>query len=177
MPAPESAATLAPPISCRRVSFTLSPGTGIDKHEVLQDAIEALLDLAVGQRRRDVLAHGVQTARVVPGVEDVPEIGILVHGVDTRDDPRRLDRPAQVGEARDRRLRDLLAVRVLFDAGRDLRAPGVAAKVDVHLAASGLGPDEERQVAAVLVDREARPTRAAETDGGADRAGQWIGHP
>src|SRR5437588_4705979 len=57
-------------------------GRGADQDEVPQDSVQVRDDLRVGERLRDVLADRVEAAPVLPGVEDVPEVGVPVHRVD-----------------------------------------------------------------------------------------------
>src|SRR5437879_8582489 len=80
MPAAPIAPAPAPARNCFRVS-RMSAGR-LDEHQVAQHAMEVGDHLRVGERQGDVLAELVQVTAVVPGVEDVPEIGVLVDGVD-----------------------------------------------------------------------------------------------
>ncbi len=129
----------------------------------------------VVERRRDVLADRVEPARVVPGEQQVPLVGVLVHRVHRRRDPGRPHGPGRVGEARDVHGVVLAVHRVDLAADRDLRAARIAAQVDVELAAgrpaSGLLPHERLEVAAIGADGiDVVPAVA-------DRADQRIGQP
>src|SRR6266542_2127918 len=77
-----------------------------------------------------------------PEIEEMPLVGIPVHGVER--DPRAADllRSLAVGEARQRLPHLLLADLLRGHAGRNSGAVRVSAQVDVDFAASALEPDE-----------------------------------
>ena len=64
----------------------------LDQHERAQLALQVRDDLAVGERRRDVLGQRVQRPVVAPREQDVPLIGVLVDRVERRRDPVRARR-------------------------------------------------------------------------------------
>src|SRR4029453_16421769 len=60
-PATPSAPAAAAPSSCPLVSFMEAPlRRGLDDGRGLDEAVEVAHDLVEGERRRDVLAHGVE---------------------------------------------------------------------------------------------------------------------
>src|ERR1700741_3372292 len=109
MPPATSAEPAAPASSCRRVRRTLLPARP-DDDEVGEHAIEGLAHFAVTERRRDMLADGVERTAVPPGVQDVPLIGVLVHVEDGRGQAAGADSAPGIAEARDQVA--LLRVRV-----------------------------------------------------------------
>src|SRR6266540_4742575 len=170
MPAAPSAPAAAPASACLLVRRTLLLCRW-DEHETPEDAVEVAPHLSIAQRRRDVLAHGVQRAFVPPRVQDVPLIGVLVDVEDRCDQTRGAHRAGGIAEARD----ELPALRVGVLAFRYPSTPRIATEVHVQLttrrAGAGLLPDPAHQVAAVaahLVDVvPAAP----------DRAVQRVRHP
>ena len=73
---------------------------GLDQDEGVQLLLQVRHDLRVVERRRDVLAQRVEPARVAPGEQHVPLVGVLVHRVHRRRDPGRAHGAVRVGEAR-----------------------------------------------------------------------------
>src|SRR6266540_4518607 len=148
MPAAPSALAAAPASTCLRVRRTLRLGR-LDEDEAAQDAVEIAPHLPVAQRRRDVLARGVQRARMAPGVEHVPLIGVLVDVVHGRGDAGGAYLAGGVAEAGDRSA--ILGVGV--HAFRYMSTVRIAAQVHVLLSArraeSRLLPDPAHQVATV----------------------------
>src|SRR6266540_6285501 len=151
MPPAPTAPAAAPASSCRRVRRT-SGRRRPDEDEAAQDPVERLPHLAVGERWRDVLAHGVQRTVVPPGVEHVPLVGVLVDVEDRRDDATRTHRSAAVAEAGDQPA----LLRIGVDTSRYRSTSRIAAQVHVLLSAGrswpGLLPDPAHQVAAVTAD-------------------------
>src|SRR5205807_948782 len=151
MPAPPSAPAAAPASTCLRVRRTRLLRR-VDEDEAAQHVVEVLPHLPIGERRRDVLTHGVERSRVAPGVEHVPLVGVLVDVVDHRGDSRFAHLPARVAEAWDQ----LAGVRVGVHALRYANTVRIAAQVHVLLAAGGAWagflPYPAHEVAAVLAD-------------------------
>src|SRR6266511_4018607 len=148
MPAALSAPAAAPARACLRVS-RISACPWADEHEAPQHPVEIAARLRVRDRRRDVLAHGVQRAATAPCVEDVPLVRVLIDGVDRGVDAVRTDVAARVAEARD----PLALLRVRVDALRNRSTSRIAAQVHVQLAAGGararLLPDPALEIAPV----------------------------
>src|SRR5215212_8823966 len=121
MPVAPTALAAAPASACLRVSFIALRG-GLDADERPELALQVRDDLAVRERRREVLRQRVQRAAVAPREQDVPLVSVLVDRVQRRDDAVRADGPARVAEARNRAL-------VLATAGalRDRRRARIAA--------------------------------------------------
>src|SRR6266487_3581503 len=99
MPAALSAPAAAPARACLRVS-RISACPWADEHEAPQHPVEIAARLRVRDRRRDMLADGVQRAAMAPSVEDVPLVGVLIDGVHRRVDAVRTDVTVRVAEAR-----------------------------------------------------------------------------
>src|SRR5919204_4531297 len=112
MPAALSAPAAAPASACLRVRRTLACPRK-DEDEAAQNPVEVPARLPVRDRRRHMLAHGVQRAAVAPRVEDVPLIRVLIDGVDGRGDAVRANPAVRIAEALDQPARARIGVDAL----------------------------------------------------------------
>ena len=99
------------------------------EYEALEQPLQVLDDLPVRVRRNHVLADRVERVLVVPGEQDVPLVGVLVHAIDVAVIPGAFSVP-EVREARrhaTERLRPLERDRLAL---RDRGPARVAAEVD-----------------------------------------------